>query len=215
MTDRSLPENVAAEILYLRAKSLYADYRTEWLNRLYYGRRLARAKRWNSFLEILLAMGTSTAVGAWAIWNMQIGRTVWAGLAGVACIVAILKPVLQLSRQIERYTKLFVEHGAIFYDLGFLVKELEAQRCFTREMEISYKRIYGRLRDLASFDDPKPDKKLVRLCCEEVNAQISPEDLWWPERSVDHGKEEKGRDGNSAREDCADGSNRLRAAEAA
>jgi hypothetical protein len=167
--------------LWNRVKALQDAYRTALLNRLYYGYRLNAIKKWNLALEITLAVGASSVAGAWALWrNTMTGEIVWATVAGLAALLAILKPISQLPKDIEKYSKLFTEHGAAFYDLEVLVGEVTRRQRFGSELEEAFQKIQERLRALCGDDDPRPSKKQVDRFCEEVNAKIPVDSLWRP-----------------------------------
>lgn len=169
----------ADAVLWWTVKDLQDAYRTELLNRLYYGHRLATVRRWNYALEVGLAVGTSSAIGAWTIWQGE-WNSVWATIAGAAALLAILKPILRLPTQIERYSKLFVEHGVLFYELGTLVRDVTIRRFVTPEIEGAYRRLQQRIRGLSVDDDPIVGKRLRDRCREEVLAEIPVESLWRP-----------------------------------
>jgi hypothetical protein len=184
----------AGKVLLRSVKDLQDTYRTELLNRLYYGYRLARVKRWNLVLEIVVAIGTSSAIGAWVVWQKtETGEIVWAILAGAAALVAILKPILQLPKKVEQYSKLFVEHGNLFYQLDILEKEITKHQGFTSETERSYRTVLEKARGLAIDDEPSPSKRLIDKCCQEVNQKIPKKTLWRPKvlEGSSHGQKRK------------------------
>lgn len=165
---------------YAAVKGVYAKYRTELMNRKYYGRRLAATKQQAKILDIAVAIGTSTAIGTWALWRTAAGQDVWAALSAVAAILAVIKPLLQLPAQTERYTRLFAGHSAAFYSLQALVQEIDRERDYTKAVHVTYLSILGRTKDLSPDDDPSPKKRLVERCFREVKHEIPVSGLWWP-----------------------------------
>jgi len=159
---------------------LYDQYRTAMLNRIYYGARLANFKRWNLAHEIAIAIGTSSALAAWAIWQTDTGVKVWAIITGLAAILSILKPILQISKQIERYSKLFAGHGDVLFDLEALIIKVRNTKEITKEIENIFKQSLSRIKTLAPQDDPKPIRKLLNQCYAEVNKQVPADSLWIP-----------------------------------
>lgn len=159
---------------------LYDQYRTAMLNRIYYGTRLANFKRWNLAHEIAIAIGTSSALAAWAIWKTDTGGKVWAIITGLATILAILKPILQLSKQIERYSKLFAGHGDVLFDLEALIRKVRSTKEVTKEMENNFNQALSRIKTLAPQDYPKPSRELLNRCYAEVNKQVPANSLWIP-----------------------------------
>jgi len=174
----------ASETLELRERllQLYRTYRTALLNRKYYACRLTLYRRWNLGLEIALAVGTSGTIGAWAVWKNGTGQYLWTFIAGAAAILALLKPILALPKQIERYTRLFSGYSDLFYDLEQLSNDARISRSLSKEMIKSYGRSLDRYRKLAGEDDAQPDQYLRRKCYEDVLKEIPASGLWVPAR---------------------------------
>ncbi len=63
--------------LYDSVRAINNTYRTALMNRKYYGYRLSLVKNWNVGLEIVIAVGTSLAIGAWVIWRSPVGENTW------------------------------------------------------------------------------------------------------------------------------------------
>ena len=160
---------------------LYNLYRSSILNKKYYGARLAAFKRWNMRLEILIAVGTSTAIGTWALWRGDRGSIAWAIITGFVTVLAIIKPFLQLSRRVEKYSKLFVGHADVEWDVKKLVDSTPGTQSFTPAMRETYQSILDRIRKLAVDDDPNPDEELREKCADEVNTEVPLRVLWYPE----------------------------------
>lgn len=172
---------MTGEALYDCVKIVNNTYRTALMNRRYYGYRLSVVKTWNAILEIVIALGTSSAVGAWAIWKLtSAGENVWAALAGLATVFAVVKPFLNLSKHVEKYSKLFVGHGDVYYDLKIITTELARVGDYTDKMHEAFGRALERIKQLAPEDDPKINKKLRRRFFEDVKKEIPVESLWWP-----------------------------------
>jgi hypothetical protein len=98
-----------------RLKHIYNEYLTSLLNRKYYRHQLAVCKRENTVFEILIALGASgSGIAGRGVWVTDDGKVVWACLAGLAALLAVIKPFIKSSSKIENYTKLFTAHGEIF-----------------------------------------------------------------------------------------------------
>jgi len=172
---------MASDALYYAVKAVNDEYRTALMNRKYYGYRLDRVATWNRVMEIVVALGTSSAIGAWVIWkSTSYGQIAWAVLAGLAVVVAIIKPILNLSKDIERYTRLFIGHGDVSYDLQTIIDDLPRVGDYTTEMDGVFHRARNRIGKLATDDDPAIDEKLRRRCFDEVKREIPADKLWWP-----------------------------------
>jgi len=167
--------------LYDCVRNVNNTYRTALLNRKYYGYRLSVVKKRNTALEIVIAVGTSSAVGAWAIWqSTAVGANAWAVLTCLAALFAVVKPILNLSKDVERYSKLFVGHGDVYYDLQAITMELARVRGYTDKIRETFESVLKRIKQLGIEDDPKPNEKLHRRCFEEVKTEIPVNSLWWP-----------------------------------
>lgn len=161
-------------------RRLYNDHRTALFNREYYGCRLEHTRRWNLGLEVVIAIGTSSAVSGWLIWKDSTGETVWAIITGITAILAIVKPFLDLPKQIERYSKLFIGHGEVFYDLDQVVADVRTEQGFTSKLKRKYNEALVRNKELAADDDPKTKQRLGRKCQASVNKQLPAKDYWLP-----------------------------------
>lgn len=167
--------DLAAELRWL-----YDSYRTALLNRKYYAHRLLVYQRWNLILELAVAVGTSGAIGAWAIWKQGVGRNAWAFLAGLAALIAVVKPIIQLPKRIERYSKLHVAYSELYQDIDRLVSEVKLEKLLTKEMCKSVRLAAERHYKLELEDDPKPVKHWVQRFYDEVNREIPASTLWMP-----------------------------------
>ena len=166
-------------------RQIYNLYRTALLNKLYYAAQLSKYRAANKYLEIIVAVGTSsTSIGAWAVWNTHNGRYWWAALAGVATLVSVVKPFFALPAEIERHTKLYAGFTELYYDLNKVVEKIRREKNVNQEMRTILENSGERLKTLATSDDPKPNEKLRRACTERVNLQIPVKDLWIPPATI-------------------------------
>lgn len=175
MADR--PQNDLCRRLWY----LYNSYRDAAMNRKYYGVCLNRTRRLATVLDALVAVGTSTAVGGWVIWKDSAGAATWGVLSGLAAVIALVKPLLKLTEKVERYSKLFVGHGEVLYDLKAAVAAVAAAGDYPESLSTKVDGAIERFKRLAESDDPQPDKRLIRRAFEEVKKEIPVESLWVPE----------------------------------
>lgn len=166
--------------LTFQLKDLYNKYRTALMNREYYGCRLAQVRKKNRNLEIAIAIGTSSAVASWAVWRDSAGELIWALVTAIATVLAIIKPFINYPKDIERYSKLFVGHGDVYFDLDRIVNSVRQNGGFEAEVLTAYEESIERIKELAAHDDPEPDEGLLRKCYTEVNERIPAHSLWTP-----------------------------------
>src|SRR5690606_5884859 len=81
-------------------KQLYRELRNEMFNRDYYGCLLHSRRRLDRIFQFAIALGSSSAIGGWAIFRGGAGEAVWAVIAGLTTIVAVAQPILNLSKDI-------------------------------------------------------------------------------------------------------------------
>jgi hypothetical protein len=104
-------DSVPVDYEALRAELgvIYDTYRRSAMNEKYYANRLTHLTNWNRYIEIVLAVGTSTAIAAWAIWTLNSwAKVFWAGFSGVITLLAITKPFLKMPEG-SKNTVLFIQ----------------------------------------------------------------------------------------------------------
>jgi|HubBroStandDraft_4_1064222.scaffolds.fasta_scaffold16155_4 hypothetical protein len=159
---------------------VYDAYRTSLLNVKYYGYKLQHATRLNTGVEALIAITGAGGVSGWAIWNTGGGQPIWAFIAGTSALLAAIKPVLPLTRNISRYSQLHAGHTMNYLALKDIVDRIRIEKDFTRELERDFEQTRKRHREMAGQDDPDPSKRLIDRFQGEVNAQIPVSSLWCP-----------------------------------
>jgi len=172
--------------VFEQAWQIYDTLRTALLNKKYYACRLAKQRQLTFWLEWMLAAATSGTVATWAIWHAEWGRTTWAAVAGVATVMSFTKPLLNLSKEIERLTKLHTGFTLPYVELLDLVNDMSVQRTLSSEALRQYHGLRKRLNDLTIEDDPQPKKRLRRRCTKEVLEELAMDRFWSP-RGDRHG----------------------------
>ncbi|HEY0323796.1 MAG TPA: hypothetical protein VGC66_22780 [Pyrinomonadaceae bacterium] len=161
------------------SRKIYDDYRTALLNQLYYACRLARYKRYNLLYEIILALGTSGTIAAWYAWRTDTGKIAWAFYAGVVAILTVIKPIVNLPREIERFSKQNAGYRDVYYDLNQLIDDIELNLYINGKMLDLYGATKKRSRELAPDDDPQSKEKLLRKIQFDVNKSKSSYIDWY------------------------------------
>lgn len=170
-------------------EEVYDNYRTSLMNAKYYASRLTSFRIYNRIYEIILALGMSSAIAGWSFFQeWTFGKKAWAIFSGLVTVLAVLKPILQLPSQIERYSKLHIGYTNLYYDSVNLVsrineskKEISESKSIPPEILQTREATQKRFKDLALQDDIKISKPLLRKCYDEVNAEIPVKYLWYPE----------------------------------
>lgn len=174
-----------ADLAFQKARVINDDFRSAAFNRKYYGCLLARWKRINLTFEITIAVGSSAAVAAWNLWQVGPATYVWKVLAALATLMAVVKPFLGVTKNIERYSELVAGWAELFYDLKRVTVRMRTTGAIEDATWSSYEPTQQRVKELSVKDDPEVDKRLQRRCFEETKLWIPPDTLWWPEESED------------------------------
>lgn len=159
---------------------LYRQLRNEMFNRDYYGCLLHRRRRLDRIFQFTIAFGSSSAIGGWAIFGQGGGEMVWAIIAGLTAVVAIAQPILNLSKDIERYSKLFSAHALIYEELERIVAEVEVKQDFPPALRKTFVDAWKRRSPIATEDDPKLNMRLARACQATVNRRWPKDRFWMP-----------------------------------
>ena len=172
--------NPAAAVGQLKA--IHREFRTAALNKKYYGCRLVQYQHYNTLLEVLIACGatTGTGIAGLAIWKNGVGTTAWGIISGLSIVLATLKPIIALPKQIERYSKLASSYATIFETYRLMELDIEATAALTTEHVDQFKKLNDEVVKLAADDDRNPKRKLIKRFENEVNKEIPASSLWMP-----------------------------------
>jgi hypothetical protein len=168
--------------LSAQLRYVYNSYRTALLNRKYYGYRLLLHQRYNFAMEIAIAVGAtgSAGVASLAIWGTLTGHYAWLVVSGLATVLGVVKPILNMSAAVERYSKLYAGYGGLYLDLKSIVEDIEVSRSIPSGILQRYADIRKKTNELSGLDDPKPSRAKIKELQVEVNEEIPPEGLWLP-----------------------------------
>jgi len=78
---------------------------------------LEKAEKIDRFIKGIIAVSSSTSIGAWAIWNQY--SWLWAGIIAFSQIVSAVNPFLPYSSRIKEYTALLNEFEEIMIQAEF------------------------------------------------------------------------------------------------
>ena len=181
MSDQNSRSAQEIETIRIRLTQIYDSYRTALMNQKYYRYKISRTQTVNLTFEILIAVGaTGSGVSAWALWKNEIGGDVWLVIAAVSALLAIAKPIVQLSKKVEKYSKLYSGYTDICFKLKDLKESIEYNRVLVLEDNRRYQDIPGLFRELGILEENPPGKRLLAKCQKEVNREHPPESFWLP-----------------------------------
>lgn len=166
---------------------LYNDYRTALLNKKYYGYRLAWKKKLNVGINIFAALfstgGTFSLVLGWSFVDEETKKNLTICAAVLSTIVTaslVFQKYLNLENDIERYSKLCVEHSKIAANLRAIVDDLKYLQDVTNADITKRAEIIALFNDLESADEEDPSARLMSRAQKEVNAEVPPTSFWMP-----------------------------------
>lgn len=161
---------------------LYNEYRTARLNTLYYGKQLTVLKRWNLGIEIVLATTAPTGIAGLWLWGTVAGGVIWKWILVIAASLAVIKPLVNLTGQIQQKSELIAHwrlHENDLYILSLLVKQhksydIEIQNRFISMMK-------AKTVIIQKEPTNEPNKKLQDKCYDQVNKELPFNDFFIPE----------------------------------
>lgn len=155
---QGLPQNHRIDDLNRMLEGIYDDYRTILLNTKYNGVRLQTSTYWNRLLEIIV---------------------------GVAILVSLIKPIWNLGRSIEEYSKLWAEYATLSARFRNAIRAIEGARNQIAESgELPQKvveeieAIRTKMVELAPRGDQHPSPRRVRALQAQVNIEVPAATLW-------------------------------------
>jgi hypothetical protein len=185
-----MPENQKNKddpLLAQKLEDLYGTYRSTYMTYKYYARRLSAVRDKNFYLDVFLAITTSSTVGGWLIWQFDLGATFWAIVSGIAMALGIVKPTLQYPATIERYAKVWLGLGEVYERLDRIVKEVQRTRSFPPRVEKALEVAREKAARLREFGDPVLIPSELEACYNEVEREIPAIALWSPSNPIAKG----------------------------
>lgn len=162
--------------------TLYDRIRSTRLSCKYYGRRLRRLERHNFWLEVILGVSASTAVASSVVWKTAVGQGVWQALTFVAALVAVVKPMLHLTKKMKEFESQLSAYRLLEAEFLEVKAAVEQRQKFDGTMQAEVKRIIGRERALvAKNPDSVEDATLLNKCWQEVLRELPTESFYIPE----------------------------------
>lgn len=179
---------------------VYDLLRTTRLNELYYAEFLSRLKRRQWWMEVGIAVTTPGAAavalvlgGADAAWLPQAARdtaapymtwmiVAWLLLAGVATILALVKPLTRIGESISNVEGCHVEYRSIAADLGELRSEIRHRLAYDDELR-SWFLYIRRRRKIACEREPRGEEnaKLKLKLEARIERELPADSFYVPE----------------------------------
>lgn len=137
---------------------IYDEYRTARLNVKINEYRLAIYKRWNFGIEFILALTASSSVASFWFWQSPTGQVAWKYLFVLTAILAVMKPMLNLSGKIQKFSEILTNFKSLEHDFHKLTILINQQQRYDPE----FKDQFYYLLDQKRFINQKTDEGSIR-----------------------------------------------------
>ncbi len=137
---------------------IYDEYRTARLNVKINEYQLANYKRWNFWIEFILALTASSSVASFWFWQNATGQIVWKYLLVITAILAVLKPMLNLSGKIQKFSEILTDFKSLEHDFHKLTILINQQQRYDPE----FKDQFYYLLDQKRFINQKTNEGTIR-----------------------------------------------------
>jgi hypothetical protein len=164
------------------AWQVYDVRRTARLRQKYFSCRLNQLQRMSRAMEIVVAAtASSSAVAALSLWNTTTGQHWWQGLLVISAVVAIAKPVMGLSQEIQRLDELLPEYRLIEHLLFKIQVRIQQRNAFDADLQEEFNGILDRMDSIVVKPYESGLRKGLRTKCElEVDSELPSEDFIIP-----------------------------------
>lgn len=161
--------------------NVYNRLRTARLNVLYYTCLLKKREQLNFFIELVIAITTTSSVAALSLWSTDVGKQLWQFLAITAAFISVVKPLLNLPDSIKRFQSTVSGYSLLEYDLRQLTDQISNYASYGQPEREEYERIVKRERDLATNPPVTgEDRKLKQRFEKMVNEQLPSSSFFIP-----------------------------------
>lgn len=161
---------------------VYDTYREARLWVIYYSERLNWYKGLNFYIEIVLAITTSSsAVAILWFWNTPLGQEVWKYIVVVSALLAVIKPIIKITEKVQRYEEVLTGYKGLENDLKMIVVQIKQSNKYgtihrTKLLEVMTRQ--GEL--LQRSPEAKPEERLHNKCKLQVTKELPAEHFFVP-----------------------------------
>lgn len=161
---------------------VYDEYRTARFNVHYHQRKFVRLRRNNLIIELVLALSVSSGVAGLWLWETAVGGAIWKGLTTLAAFLAVIKPLIKLSDQLQKRSEVLTKWRLLDDGLQQLTLEISQYREYNEKMRDSLFRL---MKTKSTIIKEEPiediDEELRKICFEQVNKELPADSFFVPE----------------------------------
>ncbi|MCD4675510.1 MAG: hypothetical protein K8S18_05870 [Desulfobacula sp.] len=137
---------------------IYDEYRTARLNVKINEYQLAIFKRYNFWIEFILALTASSSVASFWFWQSATGQIAWKFFSILTAILAVLKPMLNLSGKIQKYSEILTDFKSLEHDFHKLTILINQQQRY----DVEFKDQFYYLLDQKRFINQKTNEETIK-----------------------------------------------------
>ena len=163
-------------------RDVYNHLRTSRLNIKYFSIKLNKIRRKNFEIEFIIALTASSGVTGLWFWDSLIGGYAWKILGSITAILAVLKPLLNLTKKIKEKEELVTAYRSINYDIQILLIAIKQRKKYDKKLQKEFLKILDKEKDIIKQEKTeKEDKELIKECTREVNLELPINSFYIPE----------------------------------
>jgi hypothetical protein len=158
---------------------VYDEYRTARFNVYYYEKKLSVIKRWNFSIELIIALSVPSIAGLW-FWETAAGGFMWKTIAALAALLAIVKPLINLSDKIQQNDEVLTKWRVLHGEFQKLTISISQYRKYDEKMREQFLRL---LETKTTIKEPPEagNDKLSMNCFKQVQEELPLDKFFEPE----------------------------------
>jgi len=161
--------------------NLYDELRTARLNVRYYETKLSSVRRNNIIIEFVLALSVSSGIAGLWLWQNAVGGFIWKGLVTLAAFLAVLKPLIKLSDEIQHKSEILTSWRLLDDGLRNLMLQIKERSNYDEEL---LNRFHAMMETKTTIIQREPleriDEKLRIKCFRQVCEELPVDDFFIP-----------------------------------
>ena len=148
----------------------------------YFGYQLKNLKRINSIIEFVLAFTASSVFAGMWFWKSTLGEHIWKILILLTAILAILKPILNLTEKIRNKEEILSRYKILHHEcekISILINQYQSYDVILQERFIE---LLEKKDEIIKMEkEPSINKKLKIRCEQETEEELLSSNFFVPE----------------------------------
>ncbi len=161
---------------------VYDQMRTTRLNVKYLRNNIRMNNGWNTAMTVILALSTASLASIfWFLSTESLSVTI-KSLSSLSGIVAVLKPILNLTSKIQKDEKLLSAYRILEYDLEQIKIGVSQSGSYTEILKNKFIEAMDRKKGIISSEDnnSEPSRKKIKKLFAEVELELPIDSFFIP-----------------------------------